>query len=430
MKLAYLHIARRLGLRQLFVIAMAGSAATAYSDELSDLKNEKELAELKQAIAEADAATAKAKLGAIDTTDLPKGKGESTDQKIEGTILAYRAIENIADEISNATKIALAGSQVKKVVIYGEKQLNAVMQARALGREAEVLRRTIAALTGGDPIQAHLPKLLSDNGGCAQPLVGTKAFSLEPINAALQVLALFKVDRKIVGQDVTPDDFALSMAVLEKLRSGQDAVEAAVYSPTYLPGVLASGPEDIFTKSTSLSNVEKLMSDQQGLQSLLAQIAERRDQLNKKLEGKPTALCKKTYNSDLATLQRLEKNAKAVDAKALRLMDTVTAVDDKTGASAIQQLAFADALATDFDKAYVLQLKAVAAGGATLTKTNLFTTKFYFSGGAIVSYLLFDGSNGVVKSSRTIPYYAGFVPADDLEARKQPQTDSPKPSGQ
>jgi hypothetical protein len=65
--------------------------------------------------------------------------------------------------------------------------------------------------------------------------------------------------------------------------------------------------------------------------------------------------------------------------------------------------------------AAVLQIKSIGAGGTTYTKTNIFTTQFRFSGGAIVSYLLVDGIGGNVLASDVLSQYGGFIKADELE---------------
>ena len=391
-------------------LALAAIAGAACADELADKKLEEEL---RRDIAQAKADAAKARLGSIDTTDLPKGKGEASSLNVEGTILAYRAVDAIAQRIATITKTAL-GNSGRPVVIYHEQQLNAVMQYRTFQRQADLLQSHTLLAIGGEKGKVKLPKLLSDEMTCVAP-PAPKTLSLDPINAALQVASLFKVDLKVEGRDVTVDEFALATAVLQKLGAEPGAVTSVAYPASYLPGVFAPGSGSL-AKSRIVASVDELAQAQGTLDSLLTLIEARRATLARLLEAKPTPACKSAYEADLQTLLFLESKAKALHGSAERMQGLALAIDEKRGVSGLQQLLISEALSSQFERAFVLQLKPVAAGGATLTKTNLFRTRFLFSGGAIVSYLLFDGAGGQINAAGTIPYYAGFIPAEDLPA--------------
>jgi len=162
---------------------------------------------------------------------------------------------------------------------------------------------------------------------------------------------------------------------------------------------------------------DALGADSANLDTFLGLVGTRRDAINKlaKTKGISTS-CKDLFNADLKTLGKYEAAAKALKTTVDQELTALMKVDDKTGTTALQALVAAENLATHFKVTpYVLQLKAVAAGGATMTKTNLFTTHFYFSGGAVVSYLLVNGDSGDVVLAGTLPAYGGFIKADQLD---------------
>ena len=66
----------------------------------------------------------------------------------------------------------------------------------------------------------------------------------------------------------------------------------------------------------------------------------------------------------------------------------------------------------------MLQLRPVAAGGTTLTKTGLFSTNFYASGSAVVAYML-TNDQGKVITSGVVGQYGGNVKLDDLRQTVQ-----------
>jgi hypothetical protein len=229
------------------------------------------------------------------------------------------------------------------------------------------------------------------------------------------VLSLFKSDKKVTGIDFEVDQFALAMSVLSHLRRAPGGLSVG-YPASVLPGVLAAGASgNVFTASPVLKELNGLVDGQVALDTVLRLIGPRRDALRQLAQGRAaSALCKAMWARDTAQLDRLEGAVAVLKAASGQLTAALSRVDETTGASALQALVMAETLATRFAGAQVLQLKPVAAGGATLAKTNLFTTSFYFSGGAIVSYLLYDGSSGNVVLAGTMPYYAGFIKADRL----------------
>jgi hypothetical protein len=377
-------------------------AATA--DQVEEAKRDQAFAEANQKKAEAEAAEQKAKLGTLGTANLPKGTGDATALHIEGTILAYQAIDRIADRI--AQRISASLGKGGAVIIYNEKQLNAVLQANALLAQAKLLN--------SDMPKVQLPPLDSDNPTCTAPLVGGAVPTLTGIDIGLQLVSLFKVDKKLAGMDVAVDDYALAMAVVNSIKTLRPDVRA-VYPPSYVPGAFAPAGQDVLGKSLVAAELDTLSKTQAALSKSLAGIAKKKEAIQKRVASKKeTPTCAKALADDLVIATSVEATGQMLKTRADKFVAVLTAVDDKTGATLLQSLAVAEAMARDYSGADVLQLKSIAGGGATLTKTNLFTTSFRFSGGAIISFLLMDGSTGEALGSGTVHDYGGFISENEL----------------
>lgn len=403
------------GLRSCLVaaaVAVSASGALAVTQEqLEQAQRERDLAKALQEKAEAEAAAAKARLGSLDTSALPKGSGEASGLSIEGRVMAYRAAGRIADDIL----AAVANLPQRPVVLYSQAELNAVMRYRALVRQTQLLQQAVTHVTV-DPAHPQLPQLSSESGPCAKPIrgativpSGVKLGPLDQVGVALQLLSLFKSDRKLTGADVSLDDLGLAALVMERL------VHAGVrvaYPPSYLP-MLFSASADPFAQSPLLQSVQAVFENQTALDQLRRLVTRKRDELSHREEG-ASPDCKALMEADLGTLATLEANATAVGTAIGQLQATLLKVDESSGAAGLQSVFVAESLARTFAGAYVLQLKALSAGGATQARTNLFGTRFSFSGGAIVSYLILDGESGQVLDAGTRTRYAGFLDEGQL----------------
>lgn len=395
----------------------ANAARAVTADELAAEQRARDLALARKDIAEANAAEARARLGTL-SVERPKGTGVAEGLNVEAKILAYSAVDRIAAQIAQEIK-SLPAPPVH-VVISSQRELSAVMQYRAYQQQTRLLQRQIGQASGGTPAAPKLPPLDSDGAACVAERSAPAddaggAAPLVAIDAALQVLSLFKSDKKIDGIDVEVDEFALAMSVLGHLRRAPGSLSVA-YPASVLPGVLAAGASsNVFALSPALKELNALVDGQVALDTVLGLIGPRREALRQLAQGRTaTAPCKAMWARDTAQLDRLEASVKALKGAIDQLATALSRVDESSGASALQSLVMAETLASKFAGAHVLQLKPVAAGGATLAKTNLFTTNFYFSGGAIVSYLLYNGSSGDVVLAATMPYYAGFIKASRL----------------
>lgn len=399
------------------------SAYAQSADDVAAAQRQVAMAQARRDIEQANAEEARAKLGTLDTSVLPKGTGETTSLNVEAKILAYQSVNTVATKI--AAKVAALSPKPSAIVIYSDKEIGAVQQFRSFQQQAAVFHKAVAnsAGTGTSGIPA-LPKLESDST-CASLTPSAPAVAAEEagggiapltvVGTALQLLSIFKTDKKLTGIDVDIADFALATDVAGKLIEQQIAV---VYPPTFFLRAFSVKPGA--PTSVVLSEYDVLGADSTNLEAFLGLITARRDTINELAAGKvASASCKNIFARDIAKLSHYESVAKALKAAGDQQLTSLIKIDDKTGITSLQALVAAETFATHFNAApFVLQLKPIAAGGATLTQTNLFTTHFYFSGGAVVSFLLLDTASGNVVLAGTIPAYGGFVEASQLPRLK------------
>jgi hypothetical protein len=375
---------------------------------VTELQRQVAIAEAKRKIAEDEAAAAKAKLGAIDTTDLPKGSGSATDLKVEGTIMAYRAADAIAEQIAGV--LTDPGLRVTQIVFFSEQQLNGILKYRAFIRQANLLQEAIRQVSG-DLERPRLPSLESDN--CLQPQPRALAGApLDTINSALQVLTLFKTDKVISGAEVTLEEFAIAAALVQRLRLINPNL-AIAYPPSFQPGLFTGGA-DPFDTSAVFTAFQNLMARDITLAEAQKLFARKVEELKEKIK-KASKGCKPLFQQDIELLEGLTARATALQTILTQMQAGLLKLDDATGASTLQSLYVAEVLAARFSNAHVLQLKPVAAGGATMAKTNIFTTRFYFSGGAVIAYMLFRGDTGDVVASGNVGRYSGFAKEGQLD---------------
>jgi hypothetical protein len=95
-------------------------------------------------------------------------------------------------------------------------------------------------------------------------------------------------------------------------------------------------------------------------------------------------------------------------------LESLSKIDEKAENSRLSRIVAGENVGAALkDGAYVLWLKAVAAGGAAHAKVSTFNSKLTYSGGAIASYAIFDNRGHLVEAD-TIPMYGGKVRVDYL----------------
>jgi hypothetical protein len=399
------------------------SAYAETADELAAVQRQRDAAQARRDIATAEADEAKARLGTLDTASLPKGTGVASSLNVEGKILAYGAVETLATQI--AARVAKLAPAPTLVVLYSDKDLKGVLQLHGfLQQTAEIHKLAKGIARPNAAGVPTLPKLESDGscGGTVVAAATTDAESggglapLTAVGAALQLLAIAKTDKKLSGADVEVSDVALANAVAGKLLANSiPVVYPASMASASVFSKAASTPSKVFQEAQNLSN------DAASLDVLLGLSTTRRQDLDKRASAaKGDDRCKAMFTRDSQLLAANESFAKSLKTSIEQQTVALVKADDKTGLSALQALFESELLqasaAKETKAPHVLQISPIAAGGTTLTKTNFFTTNFFFSGGAVVSYALLNGEDGRVVLADTASAYGGYVKAEDLPA--------------
>ena len=390
----------------LIAIALVAIApAVGNATEQEDLTQQKDLetlkkgiAEARQATAEAQAAEAKARLGTLSAT---APTGEASGLGAEGKLMAYAAVDDIARIIAADVK---RSANQSPVVIYSAKELNAVVQARAVLRNVQDLDKAMKSF--------RLPNLAAEIDDCKEPGEGGAVI---PVLDALSILqSLLKVSKNAAGADVTVDDFALASAVLRQLRLA--GVNNTVYPAQYFADAFADPAQDPLAQSEIAKGVAALNTDLALVDLRLADIAKRKEKVQQRADDKTkpaTPTCQAAFAEAKILFDNSTARGTALNARANAIITSAAAVDETTGAVRLQVLAQMEKLSKGRAGAYVLQLKPVAAGGTTLTKTNLFWTNFFVSGSAVVAYMLTDAAGSVVASG-VVGQHGGQVKLGDL----------------
>jgi len=374
-------------------VARQQEPAASDDPKVVEAQKRQALAEAEKARAEAERDAYKAKIGEISTDKLPKGTITAEKLEIEGRILAYRSADNSTTAI--VTSVGSVVPKPGKVVLFSSKELNGLMTYQAFSAQTNLLIARVPLLT-------TMPPLLTDH--LTKPCSTTPRKFVPPllaVDTALQVLALFKVDTSIAGAEVTLDDFAIYAMIASKLRASSIDV---VYLPSYYPNVFGPPPPAL--------KIYKLFGDlnqkQFDLGDFSATIDQRKADLAKRQTAETDNACKALYQVDLDALAARQTEVKETQTLLGQIIAGLTKPDDQTGLNLIHTFATAEQLATAFPSAYLLQVKPIAAGGSTKTTTNILGSKLSFSGGSIISFMLFDTSGAVVAAG-TSPLYGGYV---------------------
>lgn len=360
-------------------------------------------AEANKATVEAENSAARAKLGTIDLSKMSPTKAEAKALSVEGDLLAYAAVQNLAGAI--AASVA-KHSKDKLVVIYSESELKALQHVNAFSSNVASLSRDLANLS--------IPPSDMDNPQCAaranSEAGGGSLGVLGSLDVAAEVLSLFKMNKTLEGKEVSIDTFALSAAVVSELKNlGTNTI----YPPLFFTGSVFGSPGS----SQVEKDIDNLLRLAPRTDVLLADIARRKVEITERSKSrkKSTDTCKFALVAASAALDLLGKRAQLLKDRAAKYVTAAMAVDEKTGDTLLQSLVVAEAFRKVAAKSLILQLKPIAGGGSTLTKTSFFTSSFRFSGGAIAAYMLVDGTDGTVVASGLVGDYGGHATLDELK---------------
>jgi hypothetical protein len=272
---------------------------------------------------------------------------------IESAILAYHSLGLIGAEIA----MSLKAQNVKQVVLLNPPDLTGFHDLRWIERRAEVIRKMFEAVK--PPTQA-------------KTVVGVAAIGTVAMVATtlIDLFSLFRVDVEVKSSDLTLEESALVSELARKLHP-----ETKLFYPQVLPFDLAS--PGALGQSKLNQTLEKLYQAQQEAEGRAAP------------EDKDLEAAKVAFQSLREDLFKI----------------------DETGTSLLARLLRAELLASrlEGDAGHLLYLKIAKAGGSQKTAHSRLKAKdsISYSGGAVVTYILF-ANDGSVALSQTLYLHSGF----------------------
>jgi hypothetical protein len=247
--------------------------------------------------------------------------------------------------------------------------------------------------------------------------------SLEAAGVALEsvnkLLSLFRTDIAIQGIEVSLDD----RVGVQEVANALVVKKYKVTLPTvYNRAALQTKAQFVIADAIELSQKRAILAP------LIIAVGARADELAASLASETNAEKKRTMEQSRAEATALLSSLKSASALVDGWYTALSAVDGKGVAAVVnvtREKAIADALQGG---ALLLLVKVEKAGGALMTKKNLWTffgeMPIYHMGGAAVSFTAIGGADGLVKAAGVVPIHGGFVKAGKVAA--QLAADEPK----
>lgn len=419
----------------------------------------------------------------VPTVEPLKGTTTVEGDPTEGQIIAYQAVNKIANDIAKtiAKTIPKLPDRPRQVVIHNDADVASLFNLQAFTAQladvaARIENETKLAETLLNPPPGP-PKVTK----FAAPILAVAAQASGVLHAAIGLLSLFRTDITLKYQKVDIQDLALVAATSGAL----SAKGIEVYHPLYMPPQLADGQSQLLThldqaeghfgdlQSTLVRVKDAIELAKAQIAKLTARIdAAAADLAAKQVAAadaaeaaaaaapadKPAADAKvvaakaavkkaegKIDQNAIETCAALTGRMKALTTIATQMEATVTAytefrkslgqADEKTGTTALAKLVRAEKLRAVTANAHWLVLKLSAASGAVQTRNSLWglRTKTLFSGGAVAQFLLFNNKGRVVAAG-SCPAHIGFLrlrepwpceAKDDLVAATTPPPEEP-----
>jgi hypothetical protein len=366
--------------------------------------------------------------------------------------LAYGELVNIAAQI--AYKVPGSGP----VAVYDSAEINSLVNFKAISKQLNFFKAQVVRLEDGSldldkkalALQKLAPATVAERDFAPALVPGLAEGSLKTM---IDIIGLFRTNTNIAYSNFTPDDVALTAAVVQTL-----VAKRTVYQPSV---VSISALDDSSSFMENLSGVQTLLASIQDRsaadQSTIQQIsdalgafiqASQSSQTNLALTAAQTDPAKKADQASKQPALDLARNgaqqyaddllrgtnpaeldvSKATQKKAdcdqfLRVMGSFVAststistafgtlqtalmkVTD-SGAAALTGILRAEKLRGVFDKdksSLILVVKTSVLGGSVVTRTNWWTGgHLLFTGGAIANFTVFNVDGSVAASGLVI----------------------------
>jgi hypothetical protein len=407
-------------------LADAQKSPSAYANEVAAAKAAKELADAQKALADAKKATSDAELSAFKAAlgEVPSSgmtgavelKGDNAG-RLEAALLAMKAVSSAGKVIAGrVSDIVDTGG---KIAVLSATDALSFSNMISYNTEKEVIRATLENAIKAAPLPGQ-PEPES------VPVFGAAGVALD---AASKLLSFFKSDYSIQGFVLTIEDAAAidatagALAALRIAQGNQTGGGAATAAKASASAKYLVTTPTTYDPSPLENSAAFFIKDITDLGQLAEQAKKRLAHQNQEIARLTPAVPKekpadkKQREEQLGRHTQLAGSLKA----ALTLLDnwyTKLSTPDAKGITGLVHVAKEKSLAKHANDGYLLLLKIQTAGGASLTKKNLWSVfggvPFHHMGGAAVSYRLLNGKSGTVAAAGVVPVHGGFIKADEL----------------
>ena len=362
---------------------------TRINKTVDELSEELKIIELQQKISEAKKSTLKAILPDSELKAL-EGKHTLDDNvAIECKILTYRAMSEIAFQISKEIKNTTEKSKeiknttenicVERVIIYNQDDFNIVLLYKTFIRQAQLLINqykvgTKEVIKPSLILTKELFPSAERRFFVPLPMAALTAVSAVPavLKSFVDIASIFRTDTDIKGKKTEIVDEAVVAEIVRALNS---------------VGITTIYP--VFMNKIS----DKVLGD-------LLKLSELKRNADTKIEEWST---NEDFVDKIVFLKNLNMQYETI-------LAGLVCVDEKTGINRLETLIKGEILSTELDKdnTYVLYLKVVDGGGNNKVTQNLLHSRLSHSGGAIMTYFLLS-KEGVIKTSKTLYNITGYT---------------------
>jgi hypothetical protein len=370
----------------LVAVAQAGDPIAAAQARKAEAEAEAAASNAEKAKWEAAAAAEKAKLGPLGAKAVDGSVEVAKDAgKFESTFLASKSVEELARKVVDGAKgIKATGGKPRVLIVTGTEAPGfEAYDAFTLRVQQLALEFDKAKATSRIP----KPKKTREGttGGAASLGIATSSAAV-----ALDVIGnLFRADYKVAPLEFTLDDQLLVRAIIHQAHDDWE-IRVPAYSP---PALGMTNP--------AVEQFNRVLDDRTAARLLLAE-AKAEAGKNKNFD----------YTDRIAALEGYVKSAEGFIAE----MRTAVA-----GVVPFLQIAKQAELLTLLDGGFLLTVKVHAAGGSSVAKKNFWTflgaMPFKVSGGALVSYSVFDGKTGQVVGGGVFQHLQTLTPLTRISTK-------------
>jgi hypothetical protein len=372
------------------------------AEQIAKAKTAKDLADAdkaeadaRKAASDAELAAFKAALGAVPDSGI-SGTVTTAEKagELEAALLAMKAVKAAAQKVA----ARVPGGAGSAVVVMTPGETPTFQNLMAYDAQVAIIHSVLDdAKAAGTKFTGALE---------AVPVLGAAGVALESVT---KLLSFFRSDINVKGIDVSIDD----RAGVQEVANALAVRKLNVTLPTvYNPAALQAKAAFVIADAATLS------SKRNELAPFIRAAAAKADELTKSLAtaGESKPIVEKSLADVTALLASLKSASALVDA-----WFTGLSAADAKGVTAVVNVTREKVVAEALQKgALLLLVKVEKAGGAIVTKKNLWTffgeMPIHHMGGAALSFTAIGGSDGLVKAAGVVPIHGGFVKAGNVAA--------------